>query len=72
MGKPAIDVAKLSREEQLELLDELWRVLGHDPDPFPLTDAQRQDLDERLDRLDAEGPDGFTWEEVVERLRRPK
>ena len=35
----------------------------------PLTQPQREELDRRLDELDAEGPVGIPWEEVYRRLR---
>ncbi|WP_437945583.1 addiction module protein [Sorangium sp. So ce296] len=69
MAKAALDIARLSRDEQLDLLDELWAHLGRDPDVFPLSDAQRVELDRRLDELEAEGPVGLTWDEVVAQAR---
>jgi putative addiction module component (TIGR02574 family) len=55
MGKVALDIKRLSRDEQLDLLDQLWETLGRDPEAFPLTDSQREELDRRLDELEAEG-----------------
>jgi putative addiction module component (TIGR02574 family) len=72
MAKAAIDLSRLSRDEQLDLLDELWEVLGRDPEALPLTDAQRAELDRRLDDLEHEGPVGLTWEEVVAQVRTPR
>jgi putative addiction module component (TIGR02574 family) len=72
MAKAAIDLSRLSRDEQLELLDQLWEVLGHDPEAFPLTDAQKAELDRRLDELERDGPVGLTWEEVQAQLRTPR
>ncbi|WP_437612050.1 addiction module protein [Sorangium sp. So ce834] len=69
MAKAALDIARLSRDEQLDLLDELWARLGRDPDAFPLSDAQRVELDRRLDELEADGPVGLTWDEVVVQAR---
>lgn len=69
MPKPAVDVATLSPEEQLELLDQLWESLGRDPNSLPLTDEQRRDLDQRLDELEREGPNGLSWDEAVEQIR---
>ncbi|AUX40209.1 addiction module protein [Sorangium cellulosum] len=59
----------MSRDEQLDLLDELWKSLGRDPDALPLSDAQRIELDRRLDELESEGPVGLTWDEVVAHAR---
>ncbi|HYO14654.1 MAG TPA: addiction module protein [Thermoanaerobaculia bacterium] len=70
MGKAsALNVADLSRDEKLELLDRLWESLGQDPEALPLTSSQREELDRRLDELEAEGPTGLSWDEVVARAR---
>jgi putative addiction module component (TIGR02574 family) len=69
MGKTAVNVSRLSRDEQLDLLDQLWESLGRDPEAFPMSDSQREELDRRLDELEAEGPTGLSWEEVVARIR---
>jgi len=59
MGKAALDITRLSRDEQLDLLDDLWASLGRDPEALPLSDAQKAELDRRLDELEAEGPVGL-------------
>jgi putative addiction module component (TIGR02574 family) len=69
MSNPALDLARLSRDEQFELLDQLWEALGRDPKALPLSAAQKDELDRRLDELETEGPIGFTWDEVVARAR---
>ena len=61
----AIDIASLSPEERLQLLDALWESLSATPEVIPLTSAQREELDRRLDELDREGPTGIPWEEVL-------
>ena len=65
----AIDIASLSPEERLHLLDALWESLSATPEAVPLTSAQREELDRRLDELDREGPTGIPWEEVLRRIR---
>jgi len=47
-----IDIANLSAEERLRLLEELWESLSATPEAIPLTNAQREELDRRLDDLD--------------------
>ena len=54
-----IDIAGLSSEERLQLLEELWESLSATPEAIPLTSAQREELDRRLDELDREGPIGI-------------
>jgi putative addiction module component (TIGR02574 family) len=62
-----IDIAKLSAEERLELLEQLWESLS--AEKVPTTDAQQEELDRRLDHLDREGPVGSPWDAVIERIR---
>lgn len=65
----ALNIADLSRDEKLDLLDRLWESLGQDPEALPLTSSQREELDRRLDELHAEGPTGLSWDEVVAQSR---
>ena len=67
MGTVAI--ADLSTEERLRLLEELWESLSATPEAVPLTNAQREELDRRLDELDRDGPVGIPWEDVLDRIR---
>jgi putative addiction module component (TIGR02574 family) len=57
----------VSPEERLRLLEQLWDSLSDDDGP--LTPAQREELDRRLDELDRDGPSGIPWEEVLRRLK---
>lgn len=69
MAPPQVDIGKLSTNERLRLIEELWESLRPDPTTIPLTDAQREELDRRLDDLEREGPVGIPWEDVVRRIR---
>ncbi len=62
MGKPAVDVSKLTTDEKFDLIDDLWRSLS--ANELTMTPALRAELDRRLERLDREGPVGVAWEEV--------
>ena len=48
MAKPEIDINKLTPEERLDLIEELWDSLRGDPEKIPLTDAQAKELDRRV------------------------
>lgn len=64
-----MDISQLTRDEQFDLLDQLWEHLGRDPKALPLSDAQRQELDRRLDDLETDGPVGIPWDELVAQIR---
>ena len=69
MSKRGLDIASLTPEERLDLLEELWDSLAAKPEQIRLTGAQRAELDRRLDDLDREGPVGIPWDDVVRRIR---
>jgi putative addiction module component (TIGR02574 family) len=64
-----IDIAMLSQEERLRLLEQLWDSLSATPEAIPLTEPQREELDRRLDDLERDGPTGMPADEVLNRLR---
>ena len=73
MVQRVVDVERLTPEEQLDLIGELWDRLSKDADKVPLTDAQRVEIDRRSDELDEDVRAGRTlgipWDEVFRRLR---
>ena len=46
------DIEMLTVEERLDLIERLWDSLTPTQDDIPLTDAQRAELDRRLDALE--------------------
>jgi putative addiction module component (TIGR02574 family) len=73
MAHPSINLDALSPEEQLQLLEEIWDRLSQHPADVPLSEAQRVELDRRLDAVEedikAGRPLGHPWSEVRERLQ---
>jgi putative addiction module component (TIGR02574 family) len=69
MSKRGLDIASLTAEERLDLLEELWDSLAATSEAVPLTGTQRAELDRRLDDLEREGPIGIPWDDVLGRIR---
>lgn len=69
MSKPALNIGDLSAEERLRLIEELWDSLNKEPGTVPLTNAQREELDRRLDDLERSGPEGIPWDQVLQQIR---
>lgn len=65
-----IDIQALNAVERLELIELLWDSLSATPEAIPFTEAQRIELDRRLDELDLEGPSGIPAEAVLTGLER--
>jgi putative addiction module component (TIGR02574 family) len=70
VARPAIDMSKLTPDEKLDLIDELWESLR--PEDFALTDDLRAELDRRLDRIDRHGVHGVPWKQVRAKMTPKK
>jgi putative addiction module component (TIGR02574 family) len=64
-----IDIGRLSVDERLGLVEELWASLAEKPHAIPMTSAQRAELDRRLDAVERDGPVGIAWDDMVAKLR---
>jgi putative addiction module component (TIGR02574 family) len=72
MAKLEIDISKLSPEERLDLIEELWESLSTDPARIPLTEAQADELDRRFGEMEQDDSLGIPWETVLARIRERK
>jgi putative addiction module component (TIGR02574 family) len=72
MAKLEIDISKLSPEERLDLIEELWDSLSTDPARIPLTEAQADELDRRSAEMEQDDSLGIPWETVLARIRERK
>jgi putative addiction module component (TIGR02574 family) len=61
---------KLSKSERILLVEQIWDSLAREQDAPELTDAQKKELDRRLDRFKRTGPLGSSWDDVKKRLRQ--
>lgn len=59
MGKATPNISLPALGESLEQVDEAQSLSGD----------QITELDRRLDELDADGPVGLTWDEVIAKVR---
>jgi putative addiction module component (TIGR02574 family) len=64
------EILKMSVEDRIRLVEEIWETVSSDPGALPVTDAQKQELDRRLDDLDRNPEAGRTWEEFRSELER--
>lgn len=65
------ELSKLSVAERIELVQELWDGIAAEceREPFPLTEAQREELERRVRELDEHPERAIPWDEARERLR---
>jgi putative addiction module component (TIGR02574 family) len=72
MARLEIDMNKLTPEERLDLIEELWDTLSTDPAKIPLTEVQANELDRRMAEMDQDDSLGIPWETVLARIRERK
>ena len=64
------EILQLSVAERIQLAEDIWDSIAAEPAALPLSDAQRQELDRRLESY-AQSPDeGLPWEELKEKVRK--
>jgi len=66
---PDLNISALSPTERLRLIEQLWDSLCKDPTQVPVTDAQKAELERRLEEIDAGDIEGIPWDEVLRQIR---
>ncbi len=60
----SLGIDRLSVEERLALVEELWDSIAESSADLPLTEAQRAELERRLAEHEAHPDDVIPWEEI--------
>ena len=63
-----VEITQLSVAERIQLAEDLWDSILDQPTDLPLTPAQQQELDRRLEQYQQDPTAGSTWEQVKQRL----
>lgn len=63
------ELDKLSTSERLQLVQDLWDSIAAEPESVPVTDAQKEELDRRLDADQSKGDESISWSKLRERLQ---
>ena len=69
MNSTNIDIEDLDADQRLQLIERLWDSLEDTPESLPLTEAQRRELNARLDRIDSGDDAGIPWDEVISQIK---
>jgi putative addiction module component (TIGR02574 family) len=62
------DLARLTANEKIELIDLLWKSIPEEEMPLP--EYHRRLIAERIAEFEADPDEGQTWEEVKAELER--
>jgi len=64
------DILSLSVAERIQLAEDIWDSVAEAPESVPLTDAEKAELDRRLDAYHQKPGEGSPWGMVRERIRK--
>ena len=62
------DVLELSLPERIQLVEDIWDSIAAVPQALPLTGAQREELDRRLEDYRQHPEVGSPWDDVKRRI----
>jgi putative addiction module component (TIGR02574 family) len=73
MGKVARkDILNLSIAERIELIGDIWDSIAEIPEAIALTEAQKTELNRRLDAYHKDPTAGAPWSVVRDRIGKRK
>jgi putative addiction module component (TIGR02574 family) len=62
------EILELPVEQRLKLVEAIWESIAEFPDAIPLTEAQKRELDRRIEDLERNPDAGSPWSEVKARI----
>jgi putative addiction module component (TIGR02574 family) len=62
------DISELSIAERIQLAEDLWDSILEQEEELPLSQAQQQELERRLENYEKNPTNGSSWEDVKKRL----
>jgi len=66
------EILKLSPTERIQLVEDIWDSIANEADAIAITDAQKQELDSRLEKYLNNPQLGSSWEDAKQRIRNRK
>jgi len=64
-----LEIAQLSTAERIQLVTDIWDTIAAYPEATSLSEAQTQELDQRLAAYYQNPQVGSTWQQVQQRVR---
>jgi putative addiction module component (TIGR02574 family) len=72
MANSNFDFRHLTAEERVQLAEDLWDSLSEFPETLPLTAAQAEELDRRVEEYRRDGNPGTPWREALDEIERSR
>jgi putative addiction module component (TIGR02574 family) len=70
MSTQLSEILQLTIAERIQLAEDIWDSVAAFPEAIPLTDAQKEELDRRLQAYAKNPNEGISWDELKDKLRK--
>ena len=70
MSTQLSEILQLTIAERIQLAEDIWDSVAAFPEAIPLTDAQKEELDRRLQAYARNPNEGISWDELKDKLRK--
>ncbi len=70
MSTELSDILQMSVAERIQLVEDIWDSIAASPESLPVTDAQREELDRRLQAHAQNPAEVVSWDELKRKVRR--
>ena len=69
MSTELSDILQMSVAERIQLAQDIWDSITTVPEPLPVTETEREELDRRLVMYTQNPDEGISWDELKEKVR---
>jgi putative addiction module component (TIGR02574 family) len=65
-----LNIGELSIAERLQLVEEVWASIAAEQESLAISEAQREELERRIESYGSSRERGVTWESIRDRLAK--
>ena len=72
MNTKVAEILELSVAEKIQIVEDIWDSISNSPEELPLSEAEKLELDERLEDYRQNPDNRIEWETLKKNLLRTK
>ncbi len=72
MNMKVAEILELSVAEKIQIVEDIWDSISNSPEELPLSEAEKLELDKRLEDYKQNPNNGIEWETLKKNLLQTK
>jgi putative addiction module component (TIGR02574 family) len=72
MNTQVAEILELSVAEKIQIVEDIWDSIIQNPELLPLSDAEKRELDKRLESYEQNRDEGIEWETLKRTILQSK